>query len=111
MAATPSVNIVIPQGSEFTETFLSTETNGDTTNLAGYIGEAKLKKHAGSATSFTFSVSITAASGEVSIGMTSGATALLEPGRYVYDVVLTSSSGAKSRLVEGMSLVTAGITL
>ena len=43
--------------------------------------------------------------------MTSGATALLEPGRYMYDVVLTSSSGAKSRLVEGMSLVTAGITL
>jgi hypothetical protein len=111
MAATPSVNIVIPQGSEFTETFLSTETNGDTTNLSGYTGVAKLKKHAGSATSFNFSVSITAVSGEVSIGMTSGATALLEPGRYMYDVVLTSSSGAKSRLVEGMSLVTAGITL
>ena len=111
MAATPSVNIVIAQGSEFTETFLSTETNGDTTNLAGYSGQAKLKKHAGSATSTSFSVSITASSGEVSIGLTSGATALLESGRYLYDVVITSSSGAKSRLVEGMAFVTAGITL
>lgn len=111
MAATPSTNIIIPQGSEFTETFVSTENNGDVTNLSGYTGEAKMKKHAGSTTSFPFSVSITAVSGEVSIGMTSGATALLEPGRYVYDIVLTSSSGAKSRLVEGMSFVTAGITL
>ena len=42
--------------------------------------------------------------------MTSGVTGGLTPGRYLYDVRLTSSAGAKSRLVEGMAMVTAGIS-
>ena len=110
MAVTPTVNIVIAQGVEFEETFLSTESNGTATNLTGYSAVAKLKKHVGATTSFPFSVSIVAGTGEVSIGMTSGVTTTIEPGRYFYDVVLTSSTGLKSRLVEGMSMVTAGIS-
>ena len=42
--------------------------------------------------------------------MTSGVTGSLSPGRYLYDVRLTSSTGTKTRLVEGMALVTAGIS-
>ena len=110
MAVTPTVNIVIAQGVEFEETFLSTESNGSASNLTGYTGSAKLKKHVGATTSFPFSVSIIAATGEVSIGMTSGVTETIEPGRYFYDIVLTSSTGLKSRLVEGMTMVTAGIS-
>jgi len=110
MAATPAVNIVIPQGADFSETFTSTETDGSASNLSGYSGSAKIKKYPSSPTSVTFSVSITGATGEVSIAMTSGKTVGLDPGRYYYDVVLTSGSGAVSRLVEGMALVTAGIT-
>ena len=109
MASNPVINITIPQGADFSETFVSTENNGTTSNLAGYTGTAKIKKHSGSTTSKSFSVSITAATGEVAIAMTSGVTNTLNPGRYLYDVRLTSSSGAKSRLVEGMALVTAGI--
>jgi len=109
MAAIPSINITIPQGSDFTETFTSTESDGSVSNLAGYSGEAKVKKHPAATTSTSFTVSITANTGEVAIAMTSGVTNTLNPGRYLYDVRLTSSSGAKSRLVEGMALVTAGI--
>lgn len=110
MAATPSFNIVIAQGADFSEIFKSTETDGSASDLTGYTGESKIKKYPGSPTSESFSVSITAATGEVSIAMTAGNTVKLSPGRYNYDVYLTSSSGAVSRLVEGQAIVTAGIT-
>jgi|TARA_B100000085_G_scaffold78554_1_gene70642 hypothetical protein len=110
MAVNPVFNISIPQGSDFSETFVSTESDGSLSNLAGYTGAAILKKHPGATTSTSFSVSIVSGVGEVSIAMTSGTTVGLTPGRHVYDVRLVSPSGAVSRLVEGMAFVTAGIT-
>jgi len=110
MAAIPSINITIAQGADFTETFVSRESDGSASNLAGYSGKAQIKKHPDSTTSKSFSVSITGSTGEVAIAMTSGVTSGLNPGRYLYDVKLTSSSGAVSRLTQGMALVTAGIT-
>ena len=110
MSATPAVNIVIPQGADFSEVFTSTETNGSASNLSGYTGSSKIKKFPESTSSESFSVTVTGSTGEVSIAMTAGKTVNLKPGRYYYDVVLTSSSGAVSRMVEGMALVTAGIT-
>ena len=110
MAVNPVINISIPQGSDFSETFVSTESDGSASNLAGYSGAAKMKKHYGATESTAFSVNITASTGEVAIALTSGATVGLEPGRYYYDVKLTSGSGAVSRLVEGMAFVRAGIT-
>jgi hypothetical protein len=110
MAATPAVNIVIPQGTDFSEVFTSTESDGSISNLSNYVGSAKIKKHPGSTSSQSFTVSIIGAIGEVSIAMTSGKTVALEPGRYYYDIVLTSGSGSVSRMVEGMAFVTAGIT-
>jgi hypothetical protein len=110
MAATPSVNIVIPQGADFSETFTSTESDGSPSNLVGYSGLSKIKKYPESPTSESFSVSIIAVTGEVSIAMTSGKTVKLSPGRYHYDIYLTSSTGTVSRMVEGQAMVTAGIT-
>ena len=110
MAVNPVINISIPQGSDFSETFVSTESDGSASNLAGYSGAAKLKKHYDATDSTSFSVSITAVTGEVTISLTDDQTTSLTPGRYYYDVRLTSGSGARSRLVEGMAFVRAGIT-
>ena len=110
MAANPVINITIPQGANFEETFQSTETDGSASNLSGYSGEAKVKKHPAATESTSFTVNITGGTGEVAIAMTSGVTGSLSPGRYLYDVRLTSSTGTKTRLVEGMALVTAGIS-
>ena len=110
MAVNPVFNITIPQGADFSETFVSTESDGSTSNLAGFTGSAKIKKHPAATTSKSFTVSIISATGEVSIAMTSGVSVGLNPGRYVYDVRLVSPSGSVSRMVEGMALVTAGIT-
>lgn len=110
MASTPVVNIVIPQGADFSELFTSTETDGSATNLAGYTAAAKIKKHPGATSSTSFSISITGSTGEVTISLSDTQTTNLEPGRYYYDVYLTSGSGVVSRMVEGMAFVTAGIT-
>ena len=110
MAVNPVINISIPQGVDFSETFVSTESDGSLTNLAGYSATATLKKHPGATTSTSFTVSIVTSIGEVAIAMTSGVTSGLKPGRHVYDVRLVSQSGATTRLVEGMAFVTAGIT-
>ena len=45
MAVNPVINISIPQGVDFSETFVSTESDGSLTNLAGYSAAATLKKH------------------------------------------------------------------
>jgi len=110
MAVNPVINISIPQGSDFSETFVSAESDGSASNLAGYSGTAKLKKHYGATESTSFSVSITSSIGEVTISLTDTQTTNLEPGRYYYDVRLTSGAGSVSRLVEGMAFVRAGIT-
>lgn len=110
MAVNPVFNITIPQGANFSETFVSQESDGSLSSLTGFTGSARIKKHPGATTSTPFSVSITSAIGEVSIAMTSGVTVGLEPGRYFYDVRLESPSGSVSRMVEGMAFVTAGIT-
>jgi hypothetical protein len=109
MAAVPVINIVIAQGTDFSEVFVSQESDGSVTNLNGYSGVSKIKKHPGAAKSNSFSVGITSTTGEVSIAMTAGASVKLQPGRYYYDVYLTSASGNISRLVEGQADVTAGI--
>lgn len=110
MAVNPVINISIPQGADFSETFVSAESDGSVSNLDGYTGTAKMKKHYDSPTSTTFSVSITSGIGEVTISLPASTTSGLKPGRYNYDVRLESGTGDVSRLVEGMAFVTAGIT-
>ena len=93
MAATPAINIVIPQGADFSESFTSTESDGSLSNLNGYTGVSKLKKHSGSPTSFDFTVGINTTTSEVSIAMTAPVTTPIKPGRYYYDIVLTFDLG------------------
>lgn len=110
MSATPVINIVIAQGTDFSEVFVSTEVDGTISQLNGFSGISVVKKHPGATTSTPFYVGIVSALGEVSIGMTSGVTATLKPGRHYYDVYLTSPTNTISRLVEGQVEVTSGIS-
>jgi len=110
MAEIPSANITINQGFDFSKTFVSRESDGSASNLTGFTGKAQIKKHPDTSTSKSFSITITAATGQVAIAMTSGVTSGITPGRYLYDVKLTSSAGAVSRLTQGTALVVAGIT-
>ena len=108
--ATPSVNIVIPQASDFSFTHISKNSDGSLKDLNGYTGESKLKKYSTSPTSYSFTVGINTTTSVVSLAMTSGVTGDVKSGRYYYDVRITSTGGSVERILEGMAEVTSGIT-
>ena len=110
MSVRPSININILQGADFSESFLSRESDNSVTDLNGYSAYSQLKKHSNATSSFPFVVGITSSVGEVRITMNSNITSTIEPGRYVYDVKLVSGIGTVSRLIEGMAFVSPGIT-
>jgi len=105
-------NIVIEQGFDFNTTFQLEDTATATLlDLSGYSVESQLRKTYTSSTSVSFASSITdAARGKVQISLASTETTDLKPGRYVYDVKLTSSGGAVSKPIEGAALIRAGVT-
>ena len=104
-------NITIPGGADFNQTFFLESVANTPLNLTGYTGYAKLKKSPASLnTAATFTVSFTGnIAGKVKISLGSSITSTLRPGRYCYDILLNSGT-AKTRVVEGSALVTAGIT-
>jgi hypothetical protein len=50
------------------------------------------------------------ANGEITLSMTAANTASLTPGRYVYDVIITSSANVVTRVVEGIVTVLPSVT-
>jgi hypothetical protein len=105
-------NIVIEQGFDFDTTFqLEDTTTNALLNLTGYTMDAQLRKTYSSSSSVSFGSTITSATGgTIQITLTSSQTSDLKPGRYVYDVKLTTSGGTVTKAVEGAALVRAGVT-
>ena len=58
----------------------------------------------------TFTLALTAATGQVTVTLTDVQTAALTSGRYVYDILLTDSSGDKTRILEGHATVTPSVS-
>ena len=104
-------NIFIDQGATFTTTVTVTDSSGSAVNLSGYSVAAQIRKTflSASATAFTASIS-NASSGEITISLSPTQTAALEAGRFVYDVLITDSSGTKTRVVEGQVTVNPSVT-
>jgi len=112
MAAVYVSNLVINSGSDFSQGFdLETSDTNSPLNLTGYTVSAQMRKYAGSSTAITFTSSIPEPEnlGKILISLTSSQTVNLKPGRYVYDVVITSDE-LKTRVIEGMVLVREGVT-
>lgn len=113
MAAVYVSNLVINAGVDFNQTFT---LEGSFTNypldLSTYTVEAQMRKWSGSssATIFTCDILEPAISGRIQLSLTSEQTVNLKPGRYVYDVVVEDEFNVKQRVVEGMVLVTEGVT-
>ena len=104
-------NLFIDQGTDFSITVDVTDAAGTALNLSGYTAAAQIRKtYASSTISATFNTSIAAATGQVTLSLTDSETSNLEAGRYVYDLNINSSSGQKTRVVEGQATVTPGVT-
>ena len=92
-------------------------TTGEVANSGSYTaGGGTLTKVAPSvatstSTATAFTATITNASaGEITISLTDTQTTALEAGRFVYDVLITASGGAKTRVVEGQVTVNPSVT-
>ena len=88
-------NLLIYQGSDFIIDFTVENDNGTSFNLTGY----------------SAAILSPATAGQIQLSLTNGQTAAMKSGRYVYDVVITSTSGIKSRVLEGSVSVLEGVTV
>ena len=104
-------NITVNCGTDFTQEYDLFETGGKVIDLSNFTAAAALRKHRGSATSVSFTVKfVNRSEGRLSLFIPSWITSNLKPGRYLYDVKLTSPSGAKSIILEGNVNARAGIS-
>ena len=103
--------IVIEQGATFNTTINVEDTAGAAINLFGYTANSMMRKsyYSTSATTITSTVTGTA-NGEVTLSVSATNTASLTPGRYVYDVIITSPTSVVTRVVEGIVTVLPSVT-
>ena len=103
--------LTLEQYADFSTTVNVEDSNGDAINLSGYTAASQIRKSYYSSTANNFTASVTGiANGEITISMSSANTANLSAGRYLYDLVITSPAGVKTRVVEGIVVVLPGVT-
>lgn len=109
MAAYSELNI--EQYATFSTTVNVEDTTGEAVNLSGYLAASQIRKSYYSSSANNLSATITGiANGEITLAMTAANTALLTPGRYLYDLVITAPTGVKTRVIEGIVNVLPGVT-
>ena len=113
-----AVNLNIYGGATFSDKFTITNPNGsafrlDTGSSGDWTGSAALSKSVavgatlGVTTAFTVGIT-SAAGGVITLSLNSAVTRNLKPGRYVYDILVSSGSTVYN-IVNGNVLVSAGI--
>lgn len=107
-----SINLQVEKNANFDTTLtIADEDNGLPLNLTGFTAEAKMKRSFASTTSHAMSVEfVDRLSGVIRLSLTPQQSSVLTAKRYVYDVVITSPSGVKTRVVEGIVEVSPGVT-
>ena len=106
------VELTIEQGANLTSTVTVSDNQGDSVNLATYSASSELRKSYYSTSATVIKATITGnANGEITLSMTAANTALLSPGRYVYDLTITNSvDNSVTRVVEGTAVVLPSVT-
>ena len=103
--------IVIEQGATFNTTINVEDTAGAAINLYGYTANSMMRKSYYSSSATTITSTVTGkANGEVTLSVSATNTAALTPGRYVYDVIITSPTSVVTRVVEGIVTVLPSVT-
>lgn len=105
-------NLVVYTGTDFEQTFLLEDANSNSAlNLTDYTGSSQFKKYKSSSSTKTFSVTFPdRLLGKVKISMNAEMTTALSPGKYFYDLKVTSPSGVTTRVSEGYVTVKKSVT-
>lgn len=103
--------LLIEQGATFSTTVNVEDSAGASINLAGYSASSQMRKSYYATSNSTITATVTGtANGEITLSMTAANTASLTPGRYVYDLLITAPDTTKTRVVEGIVIVSPGVT-
>lgn len=103
-------NITINKHSDFKRTFQIKEDDV-ILDITDYTFAGSLRENYTESTSVDFVTAITdAGAGLFTISLTDVVTATMDPGTWVYDVVMTNTAGEKTRLFGGKAFVRQGAT-
>lgn len=103
--------LMIEQYSDFSTTINIEDPQGDVMNLTGYTANSQIRKSYYSTTATSLNVTVTDIStGEITIRLDSANTAILDPGRQQFDLIISSPTGEKTRVIEGIVIVLPGVT-
>lgn len=101
----------IDQGSDFIAEFELENDDGTPMNLTGFSVYSQFRKSYNATTGYAFTTQITnAAQGKLTLRLLGTTSSTIKPGRYLYDVEVLSSGGAKTRVVEGILTINPEIT-
>lgn len=104
-------NLFVDAGTTYSNIITVAASNGQAINLTGYSVASQLRKSYSSSQSHNFTASVyDAAAGKIRLQLTPVQSEAITPGRWLYDVEITSPSGSKTRVVEGIVTVTPQIT-
>lgn len=109
MSAVYVNNLTINAGTDFSQTFVLEQFDRSELDLSNYQVKSQMRKWYGSSSFVEFSTSIFSG-GRIIITLTSDQTKDIDPGRYVYDILITDPLSVTSRVVEGMVFVSGGVT-
>jgi hypothetical protein len=103
--------LLIEQGATFSTTVNVEDTAGAAINLFGYSASSQMRKSYYATSNTIITSTITGnANGEITLSMTAANTANLTPGRSVFDLLITSPVGVKTRVIEGVIVISPGVT-
>ena len=103
--------LLIEQGATFSTTVNVEDTAGAAINLFGYSASSQMRKSYYATSNTIITSTITGnANGEITLSMTAANTANLTPGRQVFDLLITSPTQVKTRVVEGVIVISPGVT-
>jgi len=105
-------NIVIDQGSDFTAEIQLLDSDGDPYDLSNHTITGSMRKNYASSTAVDFVCTPRQdpTTGFMFVSLDNTVTEDIEPGRYLYDVVVEDAIGTRTRVVEGIATITPGIT-
>jgi hypothetical protein len=111
MPATQRAHLQVDQGSTFNAQIDLQSYMGVMFDLQNMTIEATMKKSYQSLIEYPFETSVVdSANGSFLISMHYNDTALIDAGRYVYDIVITSPTDERFRVIEGVVTVRPGVT-
>jgi hypothetical protein len=103
-------NLVIAQGTTFNADIDLVDSADQIYDLTGYTVASQMRKNYTSSAAVTFTCTTNGSGGKIFLSLNADLTSTIEPGRYLYDVEITSPGGVKTRVVEGIVTVTPGMT-